>query len=170
MIVILQRKQVYDIMLGSVPRPPGSDSTPAVAEWRERDLMAREQILVGLTNDQVNHVANYCTAAQIWQALTTIHAPTHVHLCWYTISMLYHMRATEDTDITEHLNEMIRIRQILAQHEKPVTDPDFKNILLECLPHSWNPFVSAMLAQEMITKMTITELKTTLSEEYQRCK
>ena len=65
---------------------------------------------------------------------------------------------------------MIRTRQILAQHEKPVTDPDFKNILLECLPHSWNPFVLAMLAQEMITKMTITELKTTLSEEYQRCK
>ena len=132
--------------------------------------MARKQILVGLTNDQVNHIANYSTVAQIWQALTTIHAPTHVHLGRYTISMLYHMHATEDTDITEHLNEMIHTRQILAQHEKPVTDPDFKNILLECLPHSWNPFISAMLTQEMITKMTVTELKTTLSKEYQCCK
>ena len=67
--------------------------------------MVHKQILVGLTNDQVNHVANYSTVAQIWQALTTIHALTHVHLGRYTISMLYHMRATEDTDITEHLNK-----------------------------------------------------------------
>ena len=161
---------MFGITMGNIPRPSGPNTDPAIAEWIDLDLAATEQILVGLTNDEVNHVVNCDTAVEMWSTLCTIHKPAHVQLGQFSISMLWQKHATEDTDITEHLNELTHTWNLLTSQGKCVSDIDFKDVMLETLPHSWNPFVSSLLAQTTTKTMTITQLTSTLSEEYQYLK
>ena len=167
---ILKHKKTYGIATGTITKPPGPDTDPAVAEWIDLDLAATKQILVGLSNNEVNHVVNCHTAAETWSTLRTIHEPTHIQLGQFSISMLWQKRAAEDTDITDHLNELTHTRNLLTSQGKRVSDADFKDVMIETLPRSWNPFVSSLLAQATTKSMTVTQLKLTLSEEHQHLK
>ena len=143
---------------------------PAILEWIDLDLAATEQILVGLSNNEVNHVVNCHTAVETWSMLHTIHEPTHIQLGQFSISMLWQKWAAKDTDITDHLNELTHTRNLLASQGKHVLDADFKDVMIETLPHSWNPFVSSLLTQVTTKSMTVTQLKSTLSKEHQHLK
>ena len=167
---ILKHKKTYGIVTSTITKPLGPDMDSAVVEWIDLDLAATEQILVGLSNNEVNHVVNCHTAAETWSTLRTIHEPTHIQLGQFSISMLWQKRAAEDTDITNHLNELTHTHNLLASQGKHVSDADFKDVMIETLPRSWNPFVSSLLAQATTKSMTVTQLKSTLSEEHQRLK
>ena len=60
------------------------------------------------------------------------------------------------------------MHNMITSQGKHVSDADFKTIMVENLPHSWNPFISSLLTQTTTKSMTVTQLKSTLSKEYQR--
>ena len=164
---ILKHKKTYGIATGTIPKPLGPDMDPTISEWIDLDLAATEQILIGLSNNELNHVVNCHTAVETWSTLRTIHEPTHIQLGQFSISMLWQKRAAKDTDITDHLNELTYTHNLLASQGKHVSDADFKDVMIETLPCSWNPFVSSLLAQVTTKSMTVTQLKSTLSKEHQ---
>ena len=102
--------------------------------------------------------------------LHTIHEPAHILLGQYSISDLSATCASEDTDITEHIANLTNICHTLIQNQQYTSDADFKNILLNSVPCSWEPFISALNAQDSTKKMTVNQLKTTIMEEYLRQK
>ena len=114
------------------------------------------------------HTTGCVTAVQTWEALHTIHEPAHILLGQYSVGDLWATHASEDTDITEHVANLTNICHTLIQNQQYVSDADFKNILLDSIPHSWEPFISALNAQDSTKKMTVNQLKTTITEEYLR--
>ena len=84
--------------------------------------------------------------------------------------MLWKKHATNDTDITKHLNQFTYTHNLLALQEKPTSDSNFKNAMLETMPTSWNSFTSSLLAQTTTPALTITQMHLILSAEYHHLK
>ena len=129
----------YGIATGTILRPLGSDMDPTILEWIDLDLAATKQIIVGLSNDEV--INNCDSAVEMWSMLCTIHKPTHIQLSQVFICILWQKQATEDTDITDHLNELTHMHNLIAIQGKHVSDTNFKDIMIETLPHLWHPKV-----------------------------
>ncbi|KAF8550925.1 hypothetical protein OG21DRAFT_355892 [Imleria badia] len=132
-VSILDSKGVLDVVLAETPRPPGPDTDPDVALWIRRSRDAKAQIIVSLTDNQLMNTEGCATAPQTWEALRAIHEPAHILLGQYSVGDLRAIRATEDTDITEHVANLTNIRHTLIQNQQHVSDADFKNILTRAL-------------------------------------
>ena len=128
----------------------------------------RAQIVVNLTDMQLMHTTGCITAMQTWEALCTIHEPAHILLGQYSVGDLWATCTSEDMDITEHIANLTNIHHTLIQNQQYISDADFKNILLDSVPHSWEPFISALNAQDSMKKMMVNQLKMTIMEEYLR--
>ena len=104
------------------------------------------------------HITGCITAMQTWEALRTIHEPAHILLGQYFVGDLWATCASKDTNITKHVANLTNICHTLIQNQQYVSDADFKNILLNSVPCSWEPFISALNAQDSMKKMTIREI------------
>ena len=101
------------------------------------------------------HTTGCITAVQTWEVLRTIHEPAHILLGQYSVGDLWATCASEEMDITEHIANLTNIHHTLIQNQQYVSDADFKNILLNFIPRSWEPFISALNAQDSTKKMTV---------------
>ncbi|KAF8443889.1 hypothetical protein L210DRAFT_3100416 [Boletus edulis BED1] len=110
--IVLARRGLLHLVTGAEPQPTTDaseeDATPS--SWHVRDLVAQELLVCTMSDRQLVHVFGCRTAAAMWHALVTVHAPE----TWYPPARLALERrlytttcADEDVDVPRHLTEMI---------------------------------------------------------------
>jgi len=171
---VLKRKEAYEIATGVTPQPLDPD---AVSNWKLKDLVAQELITTAIKDEQVVHISECTSSAQMWEALRTIHEPRGQQSILSTKRALYSAQAKEDSDIAAHLNDMKVLRERLGLSGHRIDDMEFKSILVSSLPHSWEAFTTSYLGYQGGTLgnqsaqvMTVQQLVSLLTEEAKRRK
>ena len=167
---VLKWKDTYDVAIGTVDRPL---DPVAAAKWRVKDLIAQELITTTIRDEQVIHVSECETSAQMWQVLHVIHEPRGQQSILSTKKMLYSAEAREDADIPSHLNNMRLMQEHLTLTGHIIDDFEFKSIFVASLPRSWEGFTTSYLGYQGGTQgnkqaqtMTIQELMLLLIKEF----
>ena len=73
MSLILERAQLIDIVKDKIPQPK---TTPELEEWKRKDLDAHMELVMHLTDEQIDLVKDLETSKEIWDALKERHEPS----------------------------------------------------------------------------------------------
>ena len=145
--------------------------------WKSKDLVARTLITTAIKDEQIIHVSDCSTAAEMWNALHVTHEPRGQQSILSLQRSLYGTQAKEGVSIAAHLNEMKATRDRLSLLGYRIDDNDFKSIIVASLPPSWESFTSLYLGYQGRTLgnqnaqvMTSAELSSLLVEEGKRKK
>jgi hypothetical protein len=88
---------------GTIERPVFGDSTEA---WDHNDNYAQLLIVQNLASSEIVHVGQNTTANTIWLSLEAIHESKGHQTIIAIIRNLFHTTADEETNVTEHLNQL----------------------------------------------------------------
>ena len=128
-----------------------------------------------IKDEQVVHISEYTSSAQMWEALHTIHEPHGQQSILSTKCALYSTQAKEDSDIATHLNNMKVLCKHLGLSGHQIDDMEFKSILVSSLPHSWEVFTTSYLdyqgrtlGNQSAQMIIIQQLMSLLMEEAKR--
>ena len=123
---VLKRNKAYEIVVGSVPRP---QAPVAAAVWEAKDAFAQELIVTTIKDEQVVYIVGCDSAAQMWEALRTIHEPRDQFSIVSMKRALYTTQAKEGSDVTAHTNKMKHFRARLALVGYQIDDDEFEGVL-----------------------------------------
>ena len=73
MELILERANLKELVDGSMSIPKIDNE---LKQWKSRDLDARMEIIMHLSDEQVDHVRDLETAQQMWEYLRKLHQPS----------------------------------------------------------------------------------------------
>jgi hypothetical protein len=125
---------------GTIERPVFGDSTEA---WDHNDNYAQLLIVQNLASSEIVHVGQNTTANTIWLSLEAIHESKGHQTIIAIIRNLFHTTADEETNVTEHLNQLKtyweRINAI-GDEDFIISEALFKVIISSSLPLSWDTF------------------------------
>ena len=92
MSIVLHRYGALEVMLGTSAKPNDPDNA---AIWNSRDLVAQELITVNIKDEQVIHVNDHVTSAEMWANLWTVHEPHGQQSLISAKKLLYSTQAQE---------------------------------------------------------------------------
>ena len=162
MELILERTNLIGIVNGSEVIP---STEPDLSDWKSRDLDARMEIIMHLSDRQVDHVRSLGSARAMWDHLKQLHQPSDgtTKIFSYRTLMNMEMREGEPTDTfisnwQRQLDAAISAGNIIDETSKC-------EILMGSLPESWITFVSIhsnekdLNLQTLIAKIKQDELR-----------
>ena len=162
MELILERTNLIRIVNGSEVIP---STEPDLSDWKSRDLDARMEIIMHLSDRQVDHVRSLGSARAMWDHLKQLHQPSDgtTKIFSYRTLMNMEMREGEPTDTfisnwQRQLDAAISAGNIIDETSKC-------EILMGSLPESWITFVSIhsnekdLNLQTLIAKIKQDELR-----------
>jgi hypothetical protein len=136
--------QVYDYIQGTITQPAMQINPKNAKIWASNDEFAKHVILINLTPDQLNHVNQEQTAAQIWHALVTLHQVTGMRTALTYMRTLFTMRAKDDDDIPQYINNMKTVIEQINTMDTVFKIDDMMHTaaLAQSLPASWDHFIN----------------------------
>lgn len=153
----LREHNLWDVVIGERPQ--------CDEQWRIRDGRVRAFIVLALDDDQINHVHDKSTAAEMWQALSYIHDSflTKVRLI-KEISTLK-MRGGQNMD--EHINNLTSIfLKLIDSGEIELSEEWKMRFLLASLPENYKNVVSE-LGKRPEDDLTWSEVCLKLREDFE---
>ena len=93
-----------------------------------------------INDQQMNHVVDAMTSAEIWENLQLIHelAGTVAVKHW-----LLNTQADDDTNIVNHINNLQEQHNSLINMGERISDQEFKSIVIMSLLKSWDTFTTS---------------------------
>jgi hypothetical protein len=174
MATFLQGKGAYQIVTRITPRP---QDPAAAADWDLKDQIGKEMITTRIKDEQVIHISECVTAAQMWDALRIIHEPQSQQTIISTMKVLYSTEAAENADIPTHLHQMRAMCEHHTISGHIINDTNFKAILVASLPHTWEGWTSSYLGYQgglqgnnKADSATVQEIISIICDEFQCCK
>ena len=134
---------VEEYTRGKIKRPTDSINE---SNWVFNDNYAQAVILNNITSTEMVHVGQCTTAHAVWESLEAIHESKGHQTIVSIIRNLFHTKAEEGSNISEHLAKLKeyweRINQINEDNFK-ISDTLFKIIISSSLPLSWDTFTES---------------------------
>ena len=98
MELILERADLKELVDGSMSIP---NSENGRKQWKSKDLDARMEIIMHLSDEQVDHVCDLETAQQMWEYLRKLHQPSDgtTKIFSYRTLMNLEMQEGEQLDV-----------------------------------------------------------------------
>ena len=96
MNLILERSDLLDIVSGKDKQPA---EEPELKEWKKKDLEARIEIIMHLSDEQVDLVKDLGSSKEIWDTLKERHEPSDRTTKINTLRNLVTMEMHEDESI-----------------------------------------------------------------------
>ena len=128
---------------GKVDRPTDIKN---VKNWEFNDNYAQVMIINNIASTEMVHVSQCTTAKAMWESLEAVHESKGHQTIVSIIRNLFHTKASEDSNINEHLNQLKkyweRINQMNDEDFK-ISDILFKIIISSSLPLSWDTFTES---------------------------
>ena len=69
---VLETKEALEVAMGITPQP---QDPAALAIWKSKDLVARTLITTVIKDEQIIHISDCSTSAEMWNALRVTHGP-----------------------------------------------------------------------------------------------
>ena len=140
---VLRLCDVKEYVEGIIPKPA---DTKGAKDWAFNDNYAQVLISNNITESEIIHVSQCDTAKTMWDNLEAVHESKGHQTIVSIIRNLFHTKADDNTNISEHLNLLKqyweRINQI-DEHDFKISDVLFKIIISSSLPLSWDTFTEA---------------------------
>ena len=131
--LILMQYNVWRLIKGCEPKPEGSDLSPLVITWSDKNDRALAIIGLGLGNNYIHHLNLESTADVVWENLNTLFGKDLNNSILFLKQRFYKMNVVNAPSLKEHLNAMSILIQQLAALKCPLDDNDRKGILLNSL-------------------------------------
>ena len=139
MNLILERAELLDIVSGEETKPT---KNPELKEWRRKDLDARMEIIMHLSDDQVDFIKDLETSKEIWDTLKERHEPSDRTTKIYTLRHLVTMEMNESDSIDIFIkNWQSALDAALSAGNKIDEEMKF-DLILGSLPDSWDTFIT----------------------------
>ena len=94
--------KVIDHVISHVPKLDISNVT-VLAEWTDKDKKAKILLFMSVGNDNLVHLSDSETAAQMWDNLRAVYEVKGHQVIIVLRHSLYHLAANSDNDIPKHL-------------------------------------------------------------------
>ncbi|KAF8224084.1 hypothetical protein L208DRAFT_1313462 [Tricholoma matsutake] len=95
--------EITDVVHGVKPMP----KDPAGArKWLGKDGIAQALITNNIDDQQMNHVIDATTSAEMWENLKSIHETVGLPVIMAAKHRLLNTRAEDDTNIVNHINHL----------------------------------------------------------------
>jgi len=104
---------------GKIPQPSDAKSAE---DWKFNDNYAQVIIMNNITSTEMVHVSQCMTAKAMWDSLEAVHESKGHQTIVSIIRNLFHTRADEESNITEHLNQLKQYWERINQ----IDEDDFK--------------------------------------------
>ena len=139
MNLILERSELLDVVSGKEKIPA---KEPELIEWKKKDLEARIEIIMHLSDEQVDLVKDLKSSKEIWDTLKERHEPSDRTTKINTLRNLVTMEMNEDDSIETLIrNWQSALDSALSAGNK--IDEDMRyDMILGSLPDSWDNFVT----------------------------
>lgn len=124
---------VWRLVKGREPKPEGSENTPAVISWIDKNDWALAIIGLVLGDDYMHHLDLESTAEIVWEKLNQSFGETLNNSKLFLKQQFYKMSISKSASLKEHLSAMSNIIQQLIALKCPPDDDDKKAVLLNSL-------------------------------------
>ena len=166
--------KVIDHVVSHIPKLDISDVT-ALAEWTDKDEKAKMLLFMSVGNDNLVHLSDSETAAQMWDNLRAVYKVKGHQTIIALRCSLYHLAADTNNDIPKHLIEMKQMWSRLHQLSSVISKSEFCDVLFhhcwECgmgsSPHFWDLAKELMIWAKLrwAYKSYLPSLKTNTNAE-----
>ena len=145
-IPILKVSKVYDYVTGDIKRPNPIVDPESAENWGTNDKLAKLMILQNVSNEQLQHIDQSQTSANVWKSLTALHQSRGFRTALTYMCTLYHMTPAENKNIPKYINKMKGIVDQINSMKSPfkISDEQFAGVLAQSLPVDWEPFVDKL--------------------------
>jgi hypothetical protein len=137
---------IEEYIVGTIYHPENDiDSTK---NWDYNDNYTQMMIVNNITSMEMVHIGQCKNAKAMWNSLETVHKSKGHQTIVSVIQNLFHTHATEDNNISDHLNKLKEYwERINMMNDKNfmISDPLFKVIISSSLPLSWDTKMSSKL-------------------------
>ena len=173
-IPILKVSKVYNYVTGTIKRQNLAIDLDSIQNWGTNDELAKLMILQNVSNEQLQHIDQSQTSANVWKSLTALHQSRGFHTALTYMRTLYHMTLAENENIPDYINKMKGLVDLINSMKSPfkISDEQFAGVLAQSLPTDWKPFVDKLFPTDIITdhapKLNIIHFQRQIKDEYFR--
>ena len=139
---LLKLSGVEEYITGTIKEPVDKSSENA-KNWSFNDNFAQVIIVNNITSAEMVHVGQCKTAKDIWDNLEAVHESKGHQTIVSIIRNLFHTKADDESNITEHLTQLKKYWERINQMDEEdfkISDTLFKIIISSSLPLSWDTF------------------------------
>ena len=139
---LLKLSGVEEYITGTIKEPVDKSSENA-KNWSFNDNFAQVIIVNNITSAEMVHVGQCKTAKDIWDNLEPVHESKGHQTIVSIIRNLFHTKADDESNITEHLTQLKKYWERINQMDEEdfkISDTLFKIIISSSLPLSWDTF------------------------------
>ncbi len=162
MELILERTNLKGIVEGTTKIPTDIDE---LRKWKSKDLDARMEIIMHLSDEQVDHVSNLKTAHAMWEYLRKLHQPADGTTKIFSYRALMNLQMHEGDPLDTFLSNWKRCLDAAVTAGNTIDEGSRCEILMGALPPSWMAFISihseekGLTLQNLIAKLKQDELR-----------
>ena len=162
MELILERADLKELVDGSMSIP---NSENGLKQWKSKDLDARMEIIMHLSDEQVDHVRDLETAQQMWEYLRKLHQPSDGTTKIFSYRTLMNLEMQEGEQLDVFISKWKKQLDAAVTAGNNIDETSKCEILMGALPSSWMTFVSIhsedkdLNLQNLIAKLKQDELR-----------
>ena len=134
----LKAWEVVDSSLGPSFTNKGKldeEEQKAVTSWTEKDVIAKETIVMCIADSHLAEVQDFRTAKEMWEALLGRYEKSTTASKTFILRELMNIKMEEGGSVGQHLNKVADLASKLAALQAPLNDNYIVAILLNSLPH-----------------------------------
>ena len=163
MELILERTNLKEIVDGSSAMTTrAGDVQP---NWKSKDLDTKMEIIMYLSDEQVDHVSSLKTAHEMWEHLRKLHQPSDGTTKIFSYRALMNLQMHEGEDLDTFLRTWKKHLDAAITSGNTIEEISRCEILMGALPSSWMAFVSihneekGLNLQNLFAKLKQDELR-----------
>jgi len=152
MMTLFDLNDVVDFVVSRVPRPERAGDPVGAKNWRYNNAYAKLCIDNNTTPSEKVHTQGCRTAHKMWDNLKLMYESTNYMVYTDQLKVTLEIRATEGTNIPEHLAKLKKSWDkltLFSDHNKLMGNAFFKRIIAQSLPRSWNAFTNPFVQGHM---------------------
>ncbi|MCO5595191.1 hypothetical protein L7F22_049230 [Adiantum nelumboides] len=142
MELLLQRAQLWDVVIGGAENAPPTTDAVGLARWQQKDLAARMEIIVHLGDCHVQLVRALSTSNAVWKLLRSSYEHTDLVTQVTLLKRLVNSTMNEGQSATQFIDDWQKILDDGAIAGLAIPENLQSMLLLAALPPSWRAFIT----------------------------
>jgi hypothetical protein len=149
--LILAKNKVLDIMKGKIMKPEfeeGEKKEPqnvaAMEKFKDVDINAMSIIVDSIKDHLIPYISHLDSSKKMYDALTNLFLVINIGQVMSLKNELRNMKMNDDDSITSYFVRISQLRDQLQAIEEITSEKELVNIVLNCLPKTWDVFSASM--------------------------
>jgi hypothetical protein len=151
MDLILAKNKLLDIVKGKIVKPEfeeGKEKEPqnvaTMEKFKDSDINAMSIIVESIKYHLIPYISYLDSSKKMYNALTNIFSVRNIGQVMSLKNELCDMKVNDEDSITSYFVRISQLRDQLQDIEEIISAKELVNIVLNCLPKTWDAFASSM--------------------------